>query len=924
MTSSTGQEQQGTLELQQDKKGADPVECLGLTFENDQARREHFLALLKEKLKDPEFRKIPGFPKGNDEDILRTSNPPYYTACPNPFLQDLVSFHSSNTPADDEMMLSRTPFAADTSGGKNDSIYNAHAYHTKTPWPVVQQYIEHYTSQGAIVLDAFSGAGMTGVAGRHSNGNRLVILSELSPAGSFIGSQNGSERNPVRDRKLASEILRDIRKKHDWMYETLHTGWSAAIRDHREAGNSESGSSVKGEIQFTLWSDVLSCPQCASQYTYWNAAVDYEEEKMREVYPCPNCSSNISKQSSDPVYEAGWDSLLDAPCKRVLQVPALINYKVGTRRYEKFPDEHDVSIINKVKGMPLSPSVPLAKMQFRDAPWGEMFRAGYHAGMTHAHHFYWHRALLVLADVFDKIKDNTSLLYWFTSTLPWCNRENRLSVGNYFGKKGGVITSYRGAIYIASLGVETNPIERLSLRITSALISDPKSNSQVAITNQSSESLAMPDNSVDYIFIDPPFGDNLIYSELNFLWESWLGLWTESRPEVLISKYHKKDIFSYTSGMKSVLKELNRILKPGHWMTVQFHNSKNSVWNAIQASIFEAGFVIADVRTMDKGKSSFKQVVAAGAVKKDLVISCYKPQGLASSNSTLLQSEDGHAWSFVREHLARLPIWIEGQDMSSGEVIVERQGYVLFDRMVAFLIQKGLSIPLSASEFYSGLQQRFPEREGMFFLADQVVEYDRKRTSVSELRQLNLFISDEASAIKWVRQQLQLRPRSFQELQPQFMQEVKTWSKHEKSVELLTILSQSFLLYEGRGPVPSQIHSYLSTNFKDLRNLVKEDLKLIEKAGDRWYVPDPSKQADLDQIRDRALLKEFEELKESSQRKIKQFRTEAVRAGFKACWQERDYATIVKVAAKLPEAVLQEDEKLLMYIDNAQTRLGDD
>jgi hypothetical protein len=79
-----------------------------------------------------------------------------------------------------------------------------------------------------------------------------------------------------------------------------------------------------------------------------------------------------------------------------------------------------------------------------------------------------------------------------------------------------------------------------------------------------------------------------------------------------------------------------------------------------------------------------------------------------------------------------------------------------------------------------------------------------------------------------------------------------------------------------------------------------------------------------DQVRDRALLKEFEELKENSQRKIKQFRTEAVRAGFKACWQEKDYATIVKVAAKLPEAVLQEDEKLLMYIDNAQTRLGDD
>ena len=258
------------------------------------------------------------------------------------------------------------------------------------------------------------------------------------------------------------------------------------------------------------------------------------------------------------------------------------------------------------------------------------------------------------------------------------------------------------------------------------------------------------------------------------------------------------------------------------------------------------------------------------------------------------------------------------------ELVVERTPQMLLDRMIAFHVQHGISVPLSGPEFLQGLQQRFPERDGMYFLPDQVTEYDRKRTTATQLRQLSFFVNDEHSAIQWIRQQLQDKPQSFQDLQPQFMRELQAWAKHEQTVELKVILEQNFLHYDGRGPVPSQIHSYLSTNFKDLRNLDKEDSKLIEKARDRWYVPDPNKQADLDQIRERALLKEFEEIKESSQRRIKQFRTEAVRAGFKACWQEKDYATIVKVAAKLPEAVLQEDEKLLMYIDNAQTRLGDD
>jgi len=67
-----------------------PVECLGMTFENDEKRREYFLEKLREKLKDPEFRKIEGFPNGEDEDILTLSDPPYYTACPNPFIEDFI------------------------------------------------------------------------------------------------------------------------------------------------------------------------------------------------------------------------------------------------------------------------------------------------------------------------------------------------------------------------------------------------------------------------------------------------------------------------------------------------------------------------------------------------------------------------------------------------------------------------------------------------------------------------------------------------------------------------------------------------------------------------------------------------------------------------------------------------------------------
>ena len=77
-------------QMQLSKSTTEPVECLGMTFLNDEARRAYFLDRLKRKLEDPEFRKIEGFPIGKDDDILALSDPPYYTACPNPFVDDFI------------------------------------------------------------------------------------------------------------------------------------------------------------------------------------------------------------------------------------------------------------------------------------------------------------------------------------------------------------------------------------------------------------------------------------------------------------------------------------------------------------------------------------------------------------------------------------------------------------------------------------------------------------------------------------------------------------------------------------------------------------------------------------------------------------------------------------------------------------------
>ena len=415
------------------------------------------------------------------------------------------------------------------------------------------------------------------------------------------------------------------------------------------------------------------------------------------------------------------------------------------------------------------------------------------------------------------------------------------------------------------------------------------------ITTQSSGELAqIPDNSIDYIFTDPPFGENLNYSELNFIWESLIGVNTNNKEEAIINSFQRKGIVEYQYLMEKSFSQMYRVLKPGRWITVEFHNSKNSVWNSIQEALSKVGFVIADVRVLDKKKGTTKQMSYMTTAKQDLVISAYKPKSKLAGLTEGKMNTKENVWVFVEQHLKQLPVFIKDKD-GIGEIISERTPRILFDRMVAYYVQHGYGVPISSADFQLGVEQRFPMRDGMGFLESQIAEYDKKRISVKEFLQLSLFVKDENSALEWLRQRLIKKPQTRQEIHPDFMKEIQHIAKHEILPELDDLMNQNFLRYDGDGPVPEQIASYLRKNYKDLRGLESANPALIERAKNRWYVPDPNKQADLDKLREKSLLREFDgyldEL-ESSKKKLKQFRTEAIRAGFKKAYSEKDFEKI--------------------------------
>jgi len=440
------------------------------------------------------------------------------------------------------------------------------------------------------------------------------------------------------------------------------------------------------------------------------------------------------------------------------------------------------------------------------------------------------------------------------------------------------------------------------------------------VSTGTASKLNLPDASVDYVFTDPPFGENIYYADLNQIIESWHGVFTDVRSEAIIDRVREKGLHEYQGLVRQAFSEYFRVLKPGRWMTVVFSNSRAAVWNAIQLALQQAGFVVAEVSALDKKQGSFKQVTSTNAVKQDLVISAYKPNGGLEQRLVQRGAAPDSAWDFVQNHLRQLPVSKSKNGML--EFVVERDPRRIYDRMIAWFVRHDFLVPLSTEEFLDGLHSRYPGRDGMIFLPQQVTEYDRKRAQVVHAPQMELFVADERSAIDWLTGFLRKRPSTYQEVHPEFTTQVGAgWKKHEEKPELSALLEDNFLRFDGNGDVPSQIHSYISSNHKDLRGMEKSDPRLRGKAKDRWYVPDPAKAQDLEQRREKSLLKEFEAYQTAPGRRLKEFRLEVLRAGFKNAWAAKNYKTIIGIAQKIPEEALQEDEKLLLWYDQALTRM---
>ena len=623
----------------------------------------------------------------------------------------------------------RAPFALPVKAGKATATYNTHSYHTKVPPQGIEPYIDNYTNLGDIVLDPFCGSGMTGVAALKQR--RRVILTDLSPAAVHIAFNYCT---PAEIPILKNEFERikvAVKDEFDWLYGTMceRCGGTAIIH-------------------YTLWCNVLECDRCGQALNLWELAMNMESGEVRDDYLCPNCQKQHSGSKlrwlrTDPVYTS-YECKHCTPKRREHPTTALEKEKI---------EEINSSFIDYW----------YPQEQFDES--FEMWRAAHRdQGITDSSKFYTKRNLRALAALWNQIlcvQDapiRNKLQFAFTAMS--VKLASRMSNVSFRGpNKINLAGQLPGTLYFPALSAERNVWSLFEDKFNDVVdyvgnISNNFNVGDLRVQVGSATDLnEIPESSIDYIFTDPPFGSNLFYADLNYLWEAWFKSSTDQTKEAVVhlKVKEKNTLNSYTRLMTLSFEEMYRTLKPNRWASIVFHNSDDKIWQIILDAAQSAGLELVEINSFDKEQLTFKGHKGAKGLErvtnKDIVLNLRKPgPNITRQANGKNIARNGETEGRIAQQIA---------DFLASDPPIDKRTLQHFWNVVLYDMLADGVVDVSMEKMGSILPHYFKQIDGCWYLRGEAVAGG------------NVFdLKSDIGAIAWLNAVLSSNPQTIGDLIP--------------------------------------------------------------------------------------------------------------------------------------------------------------
>ena len=494
--------------------------------------------------------------------------------------------------------------------------YMMHKFWARKPHNVIATYIEHFTDPGDVVMDPFCGSGVTICEALHAR--RKAVGLDVNPIAIFVSRMTCLPLDIPEFEDMVGRIAKSLAELTEHSYETL------CPECHHAA-----------EATHFVWVNEATCEWCGT-----TSSTDESNRKGGYFY-CLNCGHRLKRGDTDQ--------------ERLVKILLRCDCDDSANLKEKDPDEHDLrraTVSTRGSSVREEFSMPLTVNARHDVS----------PGMT-VGSLFTQRAQGVISSLRESIahvpcSDATRefLLLAFTASLPQSSRLHSIDFrpGRRFRSRGWTIPSY----WIASGHFEQNA--RLSFLERCGKVLRGKRDANDFIPTAFSSEVAdfkslitrsggflfgttsasqLPDllekNSVDYVFTDPPYGDSITYLELSEIWNVWLQDVPRAAydDEVVISdaEGREKTLDRYQLQLRDGFEAVHRVMRPGAWMSVTFHNRNIAVWNALLNAAVDAHFdFVNDVYQLPAAASAKSGLQRAGSMTGDIILNFRKPLGVPS------------------------------------------------------------------------------------------------------------------------------------------------------------------------------------------------------------------------------------------------------------------------------------------------------
>ena len=556
-----------------------------------------------------------------------------------------------------------------TRGG---AFYNTFPYPTKISPEAIAVYIASATNPEDTVLDTFAGSGSTGIA---------ALLAE-HPTEKMIETASNPDVEPVWGKRNA--VLYEIGTYAAFATKTITNRlkakeYTVAVEDFimraeklvSELYAAKSPDGKDGFIRYAIWTEVLICPECKAELDYFQNGTSRNPATFYNQIECPHCHKSTPLEEMSFATEEYYDKILSKTILRKKRKIAWIYGISGKENWDRAPTDEDFALVQELEEK-FSPRENPRKIE-----WGDLHRSGYHFGISHLHHFYTNRNYQVmstlwnLAECYPEREAAALKLLLLSYNGAHCTLMTRV-VAKRDSRDFVLTGAQSGVLYISKLPVEKNillGLKRKAKPFKDAYKMLENCHGTIEVRNISSEAMAEPDNSIDFVFTDPPFGDFIPYAEVNQINELWLPAVTKRSEEIIISTAQNKSVDTYRDMLTKVFREIRRVIKDDHSIAVVFHAAKATVWGAFSEAIQKSGLEIQQTSFLDKTQASFKQVVSKSSVQGDPMFLLKKAKsekkGIITENQILqmIVAQNSHETELECRHCYSLYI---GKCMENG------------------------------------------------------------------------------------------------------------------------------------------------------------------------------------------------------------------------------------------------------------------